>query len=744
MTEKKPSRASVAAKVALSINKQYGRKVIAPVDSVHNVYYLRRPSGIMQLDIDTGGGLPSATAHMISGPDGGGKCLGIGTPVLMYSGEVKPVEKVRKGELLMGPDSEPRKVLGTTRDRGQLFRIIPKKGDPWVCNDVHVLTLVCSSSGKVVDISLDEYLRKSAYFKREYLLFQPAGGVDFPGDEEQVQPIDPYFLGVWLGDGTKNLRSVGVSKPDAEIYQLCVDTANAWGLTVTTKVDEEGGCPTHSLVHKKGHANPLLDELRKLFKDGLCVPDAYLYATREVRCAVLAGLLDTDGHLANDRYYEIAQKSEGIAKGIMFLARSLGLRVTHRIKVVGGVNYHRINLIGDTSHLPMRIQRKVQPSRKNRRKGINTRNQLRVGFHVESIGEGEYAGFELDGDGRFLLGDFTVTHNTLLLYMYMAQQQRYYKNDCWLQLAAVEHPVDHFRLRGAGVQVAIPLERIEQEQATRKILKMPQLTKAEIAVLRTSVGTIELLHGNDMEDTLDSVLDTVTRCRKHGVYPNIIGIDSFTALTPRDIIEKDLDEAAKRAAHASCATKFFAKYFPLVTQLDDHPADVSLLLTQQVRANPEKATAVGPGAKYVSDWAIAGSWAAKHGKCFDILVSTGARERSDGKDGGGRQLLSKQMKWELLKAKAGSHEGIRGEVSIDFSESPPINGERSVMVAGIKYGILIENNGTITWKKPGEDTATLNRIPFEAFLKGLRDSDELDYSLRQAILNHQKISCRYY
>lgn len=333
---------------------------------------------------------------------------------------------------------------------------------------------------------------------------------------------------------------------------------------------------------------------------------------------------------------------------------------------------------------------------------------------------------------------------TLLLYMYMAQQQKYYKNDCWLQLAAVEHPVDHFRLRGAGVQVAIPHERIEQEQATRKILKMPQLTKAEIAVLRTSVGTIELLHGNDMEDTLDSVLDTVTRCRKHGVYPNIIGIDSFTALTPRDIIEKDLDENAKRAAHASCATKFFAKYFPLVTQLDDHPADVTLVLTQQVRANPEKATAVGPGAKYVSDWAIAGSWAAKHGKCFDILVSTGSRERSDGKDGEGRQLLSKQMKWELLKAKAGSHEGIRGEVSIDFSESPPINGERSVMVAGIKYGILTESNGTITWKKPGEDTATLNRIPFEAFLKGLRDSDELDYSLRQAILNYKKISCRYY
>ena len=37
----------------------------------------------------------------------------------------------------------------------------------------------------------------------------------------------------------------------------------------------------------------------------------------------------------------------------------------------------------------------------------------RTGFDVTPIGVGEYAGFELDGDGRFLLGDFTVTHNTV-------------------------------------------------------------------------------------------------------------------------------------------------------------------------------------------------------------------------------------------------------------------------------------------------------------------------------------------
>src|SRR5690348_3610837 len=75
---------------------------------------------------------------------GAGKCLGKGTPVLMYDGSIKPVEDIKPGDLLMGMDSTPRKVLATTSGRDELFKIKPVKGDSWVCNSVHVLTLVNS------------------------------------------------------------------------------------------------------------------------------------------------------------------------------------------------------------------------------------------------------------------------------------------------------------------------------------------------------------------------------------------------------------------------------------------------------------------------------------------------------------------------------------------------------------------------------------------------------------------------
>ena len=65
-------------------------------------------------------------------PTGAGKCLGRDTPVLMYNGEVKPVQDVRTGEVLIGPDSAPRIVLSTCVGREMLYRVTPSRGDAYV------------------------------------------------------------------------------------------------------------------------------------------------------------------------------------------------------------------------------------------------------------------------------------------------------------------------------------------------------------------------------------------------------------------------------------------------------------------------------------------------------------------------------------------------------------------------------------------------------------------------------------
>ncbi|HEX7096382.1 MAG TPA: AAA family ATPase [Acidimicrobiales bacterium] len=348
----------------------------------------------------------------LTGAAGTGKCLGLGTPVLLHDGSVKAVEAVKPGDLLMGPDGEPRYVVNTTRGRGPLYRINPVRGLPWVCNDVHVLTLVGTNqhNGVVRDVALNDLLEETRgkRIDRDWKLFKP-DGVDFP--PRAAPNVDPYFVGLWFGDGTKEtndlgLAGVSISKPDEEVRLVCAAIATVWGLRLTA-VDEDR-CPRWCLVGVKGTANPLTVALREMLGPELRVPDSIRLGDRATRRMFLAGFIDADGHLSCGGF-EIVQKRCDYADAVEFIARSLGIWVTRATKTVNGVTYHRLFLSGNLDQLLILIPRKRPPGRKQ------IKDPLRTGFTVEAIGEGEYAGFQLDGDGRFLLGDFTVTHNTTVL-----------------------------------------------------------------------------------------------------------------------------------------------------------------------------------------------------------------------------------------------------------------------------------------------------------------------------------------
>jgi hypothetical protein len=360
---------------------------------------------------------------LIVGPPGVGKCLGVGTPVLLADGRTLPVEQILVSDRLMGPDGKPRNVLSTTTGRSPLYRIEPLKGAPWVCNDVHVLTLVNTDSDEIIDVSLDKYHTQSQWFRDRHK--QYSVGVekfDNQFDRHGAQPIDPYFLGVWFGDGTKTRRTnvsesalakVAITKPDLEILALCQTTAQIWDLHVQT--NDSGGtrCVTHTLSAERGQPNRLLQTLRDLVGPLITVPDSYLRASRTVRLEFLAGFLDADSEHHNNCFV-ISQKREDWARAVWWLARSLGFCSTMTTRTARDQNgtegtYHVVTISGDTDQIPTRIPRKQAQQRQQKKVATRT------GFVTVAIGEGDYYGFTLDGDGRFLLGDFTVTHNTAMI-----------------------------------------------------------------------------------------------------------------------------------------------------------------------------------------------------------------------------------------------------------------------------------------------------------------------------------------
>ncbi len=140
-------------------------------------------------------------------PTGSGKCLARNTPILMWDGNIKLVQDIVPGDLVTGDDDKPRTVLDTCHGKEEMFKITPVKGDSWVCNRSHTLSLVMNSDNcaknwvknLVYDITVEDYLKLPKSVK--HCLKQYRSGVNY--DSRPVS-YDAYSLGVWLGDGTSS------------------------------------------------------------------------------------------------------------------------------------------------------------------------------------------------------------------------------------------------------------------------------------------------------------------------------------------------------------------------------------------------------------------------------------------------------------------------------------------------------------------------------------------------------------
>lgn len=376
------------------------------------------------------------------GGAGSGKCLGFDTPVLMYDGTIKPVQDVQVGELVMGPDSLPRRVTSLARGKEQMYRIVPNKGNAFVCNESHILSLMGSGvrlrkhkgkeihqSGQIRNISVTDYLALSPREKKAWKSYRP-DGIDFPARANL--PLDAYLLGLWLGDGHAYSQGITTIDPEIKAYLQFVADSHGKVLTVTEQKRKSGGCESLSVSNGNtgGKDNFFLSGLRDL--DLLCnkhIPKQYKTAQRQERLDLLAGLLDSDGWLNPAGYFEITQKSKQLADDIAFVARSLGFTAhmkcekkscTYKGEKREGT-YYRATICGRIEDIPTKIARKQCPPLKHKN------NHLVSGITVEKLGVGDYYGFTLDGpDRRFLLGDFTVTHNTVAVVARCSDTMRRY------------------------------------------------------------------------------------------------------------------------------------------------------------------------------------------------------------------------------------------------------------------------------------------------------------------------------
>lgn len=409
--------------------------------------YQNEPVTILMNELTNGG-----SGGILCMGTGLGKCLAKDTPILMYDGTIKHVQDVQVGDLLMGDDSTARTVLSLARGTDKMYDIIPVKGEKYTVNQEHILVLkntkkvpyiqerktkaatvydvqwwedcikkstVCHSKDEahelykdvrnrhqdVINISVKDYIQQSKNFKHHYKGFRV--NIDF---DEHAIPLDPYMLGYWLGDG--NSWTSMISSQDATVLKYFATNLSEYKCYLQYIGRDTYDYRINGTESTKNYFKKTLRDLDVLRNKH--IPLIYKCNTRDIRLRLLAGILDADGSLIGGVCYDVIQKSERLIDDVIYLCRSLGFSCYKSMQQKGcwykkeykEGTYYRITISGDTHLIPTKVPRKQA------RKRQQIKDHLVTGITVKPVGKGQYYGFTLDGNRRFVLGDFTVTHNT--------------------------------------------------------------------------------------------------------------------------------------------------------------------------------------------------------------------------------------------------------------------------------------------------------------------------------------------
>lgn len=319
----------------------------------------------------------SGTKTIVIGKPG---CFAKGTKVLMYNGTIKNVENITPGEQVMGDDSTPRNVLELCNNFDTMYKIIPTKGEPIIVNENHILTLKYKNDNKnikIIDIVLKDFLNKSINFQKQCKWFRTP--VDF---QPQQINLNPYLLGYFLNKHFSDTE-----------YSKIIDYLKDFDMF------------EQNIFNNFLKDNNLLENLH--------IPFVYKSNSKNVRIELLSGIIDSIGTFDPiDNIVELTSNSEKFLDDIIFVARSLGFYAFKKSFIKNNdftFSHHTFFKCFINGNFNILTSSKLFKNYTNLQ---NNDNVLISGFKIQKLEYGEYFGFTLDNNHRFLLDDFSVVHNT--------------------------------------------------------------------------------------------------------------------------------------------------------------------------------------------------------------------------------------------------------------------------------------------------------------------------------------------
>jgi len=458
-------------------------------------YITGTPTGFRSFDEK--GGLQKSDLIIVGGETSQGKALRMDELILTPTGWVKNRD-LKIGDEVSSIDGEPSYVQGIyPQGVKDMYRINFSDGRSAVCSGDHLWEVGATTfkSGNRILSTLqikDMQENSSAFHNRMYVpLYCGKFGV------HRSFVIDPYILGVLIGDGCLT-RGVVIANCDEFVFEK-VKERSILGV-VRRKTKDRVDAISLTDGRTGGKSNPYLDELRRL---GLYnrhsydkfIPQEYLDSDYEQRLNLLNGLMDTDGDVDKNGCIHYSTVSKKLAEDVVYLCRSLGYKCSmfsHKSKFRDKEYcvHYRVTIAGENENLVVTLPR--------RRERIKSRKRVSNCIRsIEFIGREECQCIKVSHSRElFIMKDFVVTHNTSLALCIVSNAIR---NNAKVAMYSLEMTRQQLSARLLSSLSGVP---------SSMILYSSTLTPTELQLIDRARG---MLPGNNLyfDDSSTSNIDSI-------------------------------------------------------------------------------------------------------------------------------------------------------------------------------------------------------------------------------------------
>lgn len=378
-----------------------------------------------------------------------GKALCIHTPIITPEG-FKPMGSLKQGDRVFDENGNPCNVTHAhdVLEGRTCYRVHFSDGTHIDCDEGHLWTVRKAVKGKnpqTVTLKTSEMLSCYKYKNRNNFSIPVAKPLVQP---ESDLPIDPYLLGVWLGDGSTGANALHLFEEDAMpiIGRIAMTTGISFRIMPTkarcfriildpkkgladadcwyghqSKKGKNGTCLKCSVMYtNKSKRGTQLQDRRLRFGEAIDaigvkgrkhIPVQYLQASVSQRMDLLRGLMDTDGCVSKKGLCSFSSSIEHLAKDFYTLAVSLGFKPTVSFKKK--VRNWNFNFSAYAENSPFHLERKSLRLRKEA-DGRKSESASRAIVFIEPIESKPVRCISVDSPSHlYLAGEQMVpTHNS--------------------------------------------------------------------------------------------------------------------------------------------------------------------------------------------------------------------------------------------------------------------------------------------------------------------------------------------